>query len=71
MFFKRKKQENKIPPKAVEDNLSCQSGECFTFHAFMSLPPYVYLTLKRRSQLEKKSMTTIVRDIIVKELSGD
>ena len=42
----------------------------FSFHAFLNLPPYVYLALKRRSLSEKKRMTAIVRELVIREFSG-
>lgn len=71
MIFNRKNSKNNFTPKAVEDKQLGVVDDSLSFHAFLNLPSNVYLALKRRSLMEKKRMTAIVRELVIREFSGN
>ncbi len=71
MIFNRKNSKSYFTPKAVEDKSLGVVDDSLSFHAFLNLPSNVYLALKLRSLKEKKRMTAIVRELVIREFSGN
>lgn len=71
MLFNKMNSKNDFIPKAVENKPLGTVDDSLSFHAFLVLPSNVYLALKRRSLMEKKRMTAIVRELVIREFSSN